>query len=449
MVDQPEKSRLQSVILTNDERMFDVGHREVGNSPHRSGGTRKGMGIKHSAEHAKKDGSALAKATLKPRQEQRILSGHLWIYQGNVAKVEGEPAPGDIVDVYTSRGDFLGRGYYNPHSQIVIRLLTRSEETIDDAFFLKRIQQAREWRARMMPDATSYRLVFSEGDRLPGLIVDRYEDVLVVQFLTLGMDVRREMIVRALVEVEGPQAVYERSDVPSRRYEGLDLREGLLWGELPPQPMVIRENGLAFEIDVTGGQKTGYFLDQKENRRTLAPLVPGARVVDLFCHNGAFAVHALHYGAREVVGVDSSAQALELARRNAERNGYGDAVRFVEANAFDFLREMDRAEERYDVVILDPPAFAKSKNHFEAARRGYKEVNLRGIRILNPGGFLITCSCSHHMPKDEFYRLVLEAACDAGRQLRLVEERGQAKDHPVLAGVPETEYLKCLVFQVL
>lgn len=391
----------------------------------------------------------MAKATLKPRQEQRIRAGHLWIYRGNVAKVEGNPAPGDIVDVVTSRGEFLGRGYFNPQSQIVIRLLTRADEAIDYDWFLARIRQARDWRARVMPGTTSYRLVFSEGDLLPGLIVDRYEDVLVVQLLTLGMDVRREMIVRALAEVEGPEAIYERSDVPSRRYEGLEPREGLLWGKLPPQPMVIRENGLVFEIDVTGGQKTGYFLDQKENRRTLAPLVPGARVVDLFCHNGAFAVHALHYGAREVVGVDSSAQALELARRNAERNGYGDAARFVEANAFDFLREMDRAEERYDVVILDPPAFAKSKNHFEAARRGYKEVNLRGIRILNPGGFLITCSCSHHMPKDEFYRLVLEAACDAGRQLRLVEERGQAKDHPVLAGVPETEYLKCLVFQVL
>src|SRR5690606_6616793 len=220
-----------------------------------------------------------AKATLKPRQEQRIRAGHLWIYRGNVAKVEGNPAPGDIVDAVTSRGEFLGRGYFNPHSQIVIRLLTRADEAIDYDWFLARIRQARDWRARIMPGTTSYRLVFSEGDLLPGLIVDHYEDVLVVQLLTLGMDVRREMIVRALAEVEGPEAIYERSDVPSRRYEGLEPREGLLWGNLPPQPMVIRENGLVFEIDVTGGQKTGYFLDQKENRRTLAPLVPGARVV--------------------------------------------------------------------------------------------------------------------------------------------------------------------------
>lgn len=300
-----------------------------------------------------------------------------------------------------------------------------------------------------MPEATAFRLVYSEGDLLPGLIVDRYEDVLVAQFLTLGMDVRRDMIVQALREVEAPAAIYERSDVPSRRYEGLEERTGLLWGKLPPQPMVMRENGLSFEIDVTTGQKTGYFLDQKENRRSLAPLVSGARVLDVFCHNGTFALHALRYGAQEVVGVDSSAQAVELARRNAELNGFAEAARFVEANAFDFLRELDRTGERFDAVVLDPPAFAKSKAHFESARRGYKEINLRGIKVVEPGGFLVTCSCSHHMPEDEFYRLILEAAADARRALRLVERRGQAKDHPVLAGVPETAYLKCFVFQVL
>jgi len=391
----------------------------------------------------------LARTTLKRNHEQRIVSGHLWVYLGNVAEVEGEPSPGDIVDVCAANGEWLGRGYYNPHSQIVIRLLSRSDEPIDDAFFAERIRRAREWRARFMPGATSYRLVYSEGDRLPGLIVDKYEDVLVVQFLTLGMDVRREQIVRVLAELERPRAIYERSDVPSRKYEGLEPRTGLLWGELPPQPMVIRENGLAFEVDVATGQKTGYFLDQKENRQALAPLVDGARVLDVFCHNGPFSIHALHYGARAVLGVDSSAQALETARRNAARNGFADAVRFVEANAFDFLRELERSGERFDVVILDPPAFAKSKAHFAAARRGYKEINLRGIKLLRPGGFLVTCSCSHHMPADAFYDLVLEAASDARRPLRLVEWRGQAKDHPVLAGVPETSYLKCLICEAL
>ncbi|MFO7312524.1 MAG: class I SAM-dependent rRNA methyltransferase, partial [Bacillota bacterium] len=392
---------------------------------------------------------AMALVTLKPKHEQRILAGHLWVYQGNVAKVDGEPSPGDVVDVRAANGEWLGRGYYNPHSQIVIRLLTRTDEAIDDAFFAERIRRARAWRARFMPGATSYRLVYSEGDLLPGLIVDRYEDVLVVQFLTLGIDVRRDQIVRILAELEKPRAIYERSDVPSRKYEGLELRTGLLWGELPPQPMVIKENGLSFEVDVVAGQKTGYFLDQKENRQALAQLVPGARVLDVFCHNGPFSVHALQFGAREVLGVDSSAQALETARRNAALNGFTDAARFVEANAFDLLRELDRSGDRYDVVILDPPAFAKSKSHFESARRGYKEINLRGIKLLRPGGFLVTCSCSHHMPADAFYELVLEAASDARRPLRLVEWRGQAKDHPVLAGVPETAYLKCLIFQAL
>lgn len=391
----------------------------------------------------------MASATLKPKQEQRILDGHLWIYQGNVAKVEGNPSPGDIVDVYAADGGFLGRGYFNPHSQIVIRLLARDARTIDKAFFVERIEQALAWRARFLPDATSYRMIYSEGDFLPGLIVDRYEDVLVVQFLTLGMDVRRDMIVEALAELAKPRAIFERSDVPSRRYEGLDLQKGLLWGELPPQPMIIRENGLSFEIDVVEGQKTGYFLDQKENRRSLAPLVAGAKVIDVFCHNGTFALHALHYGAKEVLGVDSSDRAIEAARRNAALNGFEGRAQFVVANAFDYLRALERSGERFDVVVLDPPAFAKGKSHFEAARRGYKEVNLRGIKILRPGGFLVTCSCSHHMPADAFYRVVLEAAADARRPLRLVEVRGQAKDHPVLAGVPETAYLKCLIFQVM
>lgn len=391
----------------------------------------------------------MAIATLKPKHDRRIHDGHLWIYQGNLADVEGDPAPGEIVDVRAASGEFLGRGYFNPHSQIAIRLLTREERPVEKAFFAERIESARAWRARLLPDATSYRLIYSEGDLLPGLIVDQYEELLVVQFLTLGMDVRREEIVEALIEAVRPRAVYERSDVPSRRYEGLDPRTGLLWGEPPAEPVIIRENGLSFAIDVASGQKTGYFLDQKENRRSLAPLVQGARVLDVFCHNGSFAIHALHYGAGEVLGVDSSKAAIEAARRNAELNGYGEAARFEVANAFDYLRELERSDERFDVAVLDPPAFAKGKSHFEAARRGYKEVNLRAIKLLRPGGFLVTCSCSHHMPSDEFYRLVLEAAADARRPLRLVEMRGQAKDHPILAGVPQTAYLKCLIFQVL
>ncbi|MBO8142460.1 MAG: class I SAM-dependent rRNA methyltransferase [Firmicutes bacterium] len=390
----------------------------------------------------------MPKATLKPRHEQRIARGHLWVYQGNIASIDGDPAPGGEIDVYSSRGDFLGRGYYNPRSQIAVRLLSREAGPIDKEFFAERIRQAQEYRARFVPQASSYRLIYSEGDWLPGLIADRYEDVLVVQLLTLGMDRRRDEIVRAMAETVRPRAIYERSDAQSRRHEGLEPRRGLLWGELPPQPMIIGENGLRFEIDVTEGQKTGYFLDQRENRRRLAPLVPGARVLDAFCHTGSFAIHALRYGAQEVLGVDSSEQAVAMARRNAALNGFAGRARFVAANAFDFLRELDRQGERFDCVILDPPAFAKGKAHVEAARRGYKEVNLRGIKLLRSGGFLVTCSCSHHMTAAMFFELILDAAADARRQLRLVETGSQAKDHPVLAGVPETAYLKCFVFQV-
>jgi len=392
---------------------------------------------------------AMAGATLRPKHERRVAAGHLWIYQGNIERIEGDPAPGDVIDVFSARGEFLGRGYYNPHSQIAIRLLTRDDRPIDHAFFAERIRKAQAWRARVMPDQTSYRLIYSEGDLLPGLIVDRYEDVLVVQFLTLGMEVRRDEIIAALEEVVEPRAVFERSDVASRRHEGLEPRVGLLRGELPPQPMTITENGLAFEVDVVEGQKTGYFLDQKVNRTLLAPLVEGARVLDVFCHTGSFSVHALHYGAREVTGIDSSEQAVAAAQRNVERNGLGDRARFEVANAFDRLRELEREGERFDCVILDPPAFAKGKAHVEAAARGYKEVNLRALKLLEPGGFLVTCSCSHHMSPDEFYAVVLDAALDARKHLRVVDTRGQAPDHPVLAGVPETAYLKCFIFQVI
>lgn len=391
----------------------------------------------------------MARAILKPKHEQRILDGHLWIYQGNIGRLQGDPAPGDLVDVHSAHGEWLGRGYYNPASQITIRLLTREERPVDRTFFAERIERARAWRQRFLPGATSYRLVYSEGDFLPGLIVDQYEDVLVAQFLTAGMEARRDEILAALVDVAGPQAIYERSDVASRKYEGLQPKAGLLWGALPPQPMTIVENGLRFAIDVTGGQKTGYFLDQKENRARLAPLVGGARVLDVFCHVGAFAVHALHYGAREVIGIDSSEEAIAVARRNAAINGYGDRARFEVANAFDALRELERGGERFDCVILDPPAFAKGRAHVDAARRGYKEVNLRGLKLLEPGGFLVTCSCSHHMSPGDFFDVVLEAAADARRHLRIVEIRGQAQDHPVLAGVPETAYLKCLILQAV
>lgn len=393
---------------------------------------------------------------MRPGHERRLEAGHLWIYRGNIAHISGQKkgAGSDLADVFTSQGRYLGRGYYNPHSAIAVRLLTRADEPVDRAFFARRLSQAAAWRRRFYPDASSYRLVYSEGDLLPGLIVDKYSDlqwgdVLVVQFLTRGMDARRSQILGLLVEQFKPRAIVERSDSSGRRLEGLRPRTGIVHGSLPERPLVIVENGFSFEVDVIAGQKTGYFFDQKENRAALAPLVKGARVLDAFCHTGSFAIHAAAYGARHVLAFDQSAEAVAKARRNAERNGVEGVCEFEVGNAFDLLREYEREGRRFDTVILDPPAFAKGKEAVERAVRGYKEVNLRAMKILEPGGFLVTCSCSHHVDPDQFFEVVASAAADARRRLRLVENRTQAKDHPILPGVPETAYLKCLILQVL
>ncbi len=403
----------------------------------------------------------MAWAQLKPREEDRLLAGHLWVYANEIARlgVGGEPGsdaqprpePGSVVDLYSARGQHMGRGYWNPRTQIAIRLLTRTSEPIDEGFLRRRLAQALAWRQRWYPEESAYRLVFSEGDRLPGLVVDRYGDLLVVQILTLGMERLREPLLAALRAETGARTAFERSEGASREREGLSARVGLLWGEWPGEPGLVtfQENGLTFWADVAGGQKTGYFFDQKENRRALAPLVARGRVLDAFCHTGAFAVHAAAYGAREVLGLEISSEALALAQRNAAANGVAARCRFVQGNAFDVLRELERAGEQFDCVILDPPAFTKSKAAVTAARRGYKEINLRGIKVTRPGGFLVTCSCSYHMDPSTFYQVVLEAAVDARQQLRLVDTRTQARDHPILAGLPETQYLKCLIFQVL
>jgi 23S rRNA (cytosine1962-C5)-methyltransferase len=263
------------------------------------------------------------------------------------------------------------------------------------------------------------------------------------------MDIRRKAILDVLDNELRPASIYERSDAGSRRLEGLELRTGLIAGQPVPELTPVRENGLLFQANVTGGQKTGYFLDQKENRRALRPLVPGARVLDAFCHIGSFAIHAAHYGAYQVTGLDISPEAIALAKHNAALNGMENTCSFIAANAFDVLREFDSQKEQFDVVVLDPPAFAKGRDAIAGAIRGYKEVNLRGIRILKPGGFLVTCSCSHHISPEAFWDVILSAAADAKRELRLVERRTQSPDHPILPAVKETEYLKCYIFQVV
>lgn len=390
----------------------------------------------------------MAVVKLTRRRYHRVLLGHPWVYRTEVEDIQGDFNPGDVVEVVDYRGRFVGRGYINPASQIIVRLLTREKgEKIDREFFRRRLMAALEYRRRVVRHTNACRLVFAEADFLPALIVDRFGDYLSVQTLALGIDVHKDTIVELLDELLNPAGIYERNDVPVRELEGLPLVTGFLKG--PFNPLVeIEENGLRFLVDLAGGQKTGYFLDQRENRLALEGLAGGARVLDCFCHTGTFSVYAARFGAREVLGIDVAGDALEMARENAARNGFGQVCTFREGNAFDELRAMDRAGERFDLIILDPPAFTKSKEALEGAIRGYKEINLRAMKLLPSGGFLVTCSCSYHMTEDLFLEVLLDAARDVGRQLRLVEMRRQAKDHPMLLASPETYYLKCFVLQV-
>ncbi|MGB9867441.1 MAG: class I SAM-dependent rRNA methyltransferase [Bacillota bacterium] len=388
----------------------------------------------------------MAVVRLKPGEHKRLLAGHPWVFSNEVAGLHGDFAPGDIVDVVDSRGKFVGRGFINPASQIVVRLLTYEQEEIDRDFFLERVRRAVSMRLELLGEVGSYRVVFAEADFLPGLIVDKFEDVAVFQTLALGVDVRKQWVVEALKETLNPRGLYERNDVPVRQLEGLDLTSGFA-GDPFDTLVEINENGLRLLVDVQSGQKTGHFLDQRENRFAIGRYVNGARVLDCFCHTGGFALQALKAGAESAEGIDASELAIDLAKANAERNGVRGA-KFRVGNVFDELRAMAKAGEKYDVIILDPPAFAKNRASVPGAIRGYKEINLRAIKMLTPGGILVTCSCSQHLSAEEFLQVVSEAAQDGGARLRLLERRGQPPDHPILIGVPETEYLKCFIFRV-
>ncbi len=382
-------------------------------------------------------------------RQDRVARGHPWVYGTEVQNIEGGFTPGDVVEVADSRGKFLGRGYINPASKILVRILTRNRgEEINRDFFRRRIETAWLYRRMAVKNTNACRVVFAEADFLPALIVDKFGDCLVVQTLALGMDLRMETITGILEELFRPAGIYERNDVRVRELEGLPLKAGFIGREFNPVLEIV-ENGLAFEVNLAGGQKTGYFLDQRENRKALEDLCSGARVLDCFCHTGAFSVYAARFGAREVLGVDISGPALEVAVRNAARNGFAGVCNFREGNGFDELRAMDRAGEKFDLVILDPPAFTKSRQALEGAVRGYREINLRAFKILQPGGFLVTCTCSYHMGEDLFLEVINSAALDAGRPVRLVEVRRQARDHPMLPASPETYYLKCLILQAL
>ena len=374
--------------------------------------------------------------------------GHLWIYAGYVEEVSGELVSGDVVDVMAPNGKFYARGLYNPASKIRVRVLTFDDEPITEQFWRGRLAQAVRLRQRVVADTNAYRLIYGEADRLPGLVVDRYDDVLVMQILSSGMDRRKHVLADLLCQESGATRVYLRNDAKSRTLEGLPVERGFLRGG-GATSVGIQEGPARFLVDIERGQKTGWFCDQRENRLVTARFAAGAEVLEVFAHTGAFGIHAALAGAKSVEGLDVSEEALALARNHAVLNKVGDRCVYRSADAFEEMRKLERAGCRYDLVLLDPPAFARSKQAVPRALAGYKDVNLLGMRLTKPEGFLATSSCSHHVTEQELWTGIRLAARDAKRQVRLLEQRGQAMDHPILATMPETRYLKCFILQVL
>lgn len=386
------------------------------------------------------------KVFLKKNEERRLLAGHAWVYANEVARIEGKDKNGSLAAVYANDGRFIGRGYINHLSKILVRIFLRSEAEEEDAALEKRIRAAFALRETLFGAETDcYRCVFAEADDLPALIVDRYGDYLVAEFLSLGMDQRREKIADILEKVCAPKGICLRGDAPVRRKEGLPIENRALRGEIPER-ILVRENGLVMEVDVLHGQKTGYFLDQKENRLAVRRYCRGARVLDCFCNSGGFSLNAAAV-AREVTAVDISPLALESVRANAARNGFTN-IRTVCADAFEHLRALRAAGEKFGCVILDPPAFCKSAAEVPGAYRGYKDVNLTAMKLVEPGGFLVTCSCSHYMTMPLFEKMLRESARDCGRRAKVLEVRVQAPDHPALLAAEETSYLKAYVLQI-
>ena len=402
-----------------------------------------------------------ARATVSEKAERSLKSGQVRVYAEEVLSVAGDYAQGDIVDVYSKKGKYLGSGFINDASKLRIRLLSRNpNDRFDEAFWRRRLQYAVDYRKTVMgDDFSACRLIFGDADGFPGLTVDRFRDVLVAEVLSLGCERIKETIFNGLREIlagmgETVSVIYERSDGSIRELEGLPEVSRAYLDKRPdptaPYELTVVENGLSFSVNYGEGQKTGFFLDQKYNRQAVARIAKGRRVLDCCTHTGAFALNAAKGGAESVVAVDISESAIALAKKNAELNGFSDRVSFVCCDVFDYLAELEKNKRRdYDLIILDPPAFTKSRATVSAAYRGYREINARAMRLLPRGGYLATCSCSHFMTASLFRNMLHDAASDAGVSLRQIEERQQAPDHPILWNVPETEYLKFCLFQVV
>ena len=390
---------------------------------------------------------ALPKIILKRGREKPVLRGHPWVFSGAAAKVEGEVSPGEMGKVYSKEGQFLGIGHINPRSQIIVRLLTQKEEELGENFFRERISRAVGLRENWFKGKTNaYRVINGEGDYLPGLIVDRYRETLVLQCLTAGMDRLKEMLINLLAKELRPQSIYERSDVATRKEEGLTESSGLLYGKDVPEFIEIEEYGCRFKANVKKGQKTGFYLDQRENRFSLRNHSEGRKMLDCFSYTGAFSVHAGARGAKEVTLIDSSEEALSIAEEHFSLNHLEKIPhRRIRGDVFEVMRGL---EPDYDIVILDPPPFARKKGHLSSASRGYKDLNLWAFRLLNKEGLLFTFSCSHHMSWDLFQKIVFSAALDSGRAVQLIARMGHPCDHPINLYHPEGEYLKGLICRV-
>ena len=399
--------------------------------------------------------------TITPKGEAALVGGHPWVYEGEVTGLSGPVSDGQLVDVISRRGSWLGCGFFNSRSRIRVRVLSRNpNDRFDRAFWRRRIQYAWDYRKTVMgpEDSRCCRVIFGEADGFPGLTVDRFESVLVAQVLCLGMELIKEELFSLLLEVlrsdgQDVVGVYERNDVAIRGLEGMEKGKG--WhpvdGEKAPDftAVDIEENGIRYTVDFENGQKTGFFLDQKYNRQAVAKLARGRTVLDCFTHTGSFALNAARGGAKHVTAVDVSEFAVACARENARRNGLSDVMECVAANVFDLLPQLEQQPKRYDFIILDPPAFTKSRKTTQRAMTGYKEINYRAMRLLPRGGYLATCSCSHFATEELFLKMLRSAAKDAGVQLRQIEARQQCCDHPILWGVEETNYLKFYLFQVV
>lgn len=382
---------------------------------------------------------------LRKNEEHRILAGHQWVFSNEIKSIEGAPDAGDVVELVRHDGKFLGQGFYNPHSLIAFRLLARDRIPFTFEFLEERIKQALQLRQRLYPDTESFRVVHGEADFLPGLIVDKYNEFLAVQTLSIGMNRRLSLISDVLDSLFHPKAIVQRNESPLRSLEQLPIEKGVLRGTLGQT--IINENDVKFKVDLLTGQKTGFFLDQRENRRAIRRYVKDAAVLDCFCNEGGFALNAAYGGAKSVLAVDISEGAITNARVNATINNT-QAVTFEVADVFDKLKALEASQSRFDAAILDPPSFSRNKKTVATALKGYKEINTRALKLLNPGGFLVTASCSHHVTKDAFLETIEAAGRASHRPLQLLEYAGAAPDHPTLVAMPETSYLKFAVYSV-